>query len=405
MEPTTVLVLVVVVIVIGAGVALWMRQRSLSRRMILHAPPPENQPKPPDYYQAGPPEDVAADREETKKSAEEKEADEPVMLSGKDLFRDEDAIPQPSPEPAVSAPSTSTAAPGGVVAPAKPEAVPTEDVRFTAFHPTQVAVDTWYTLLTYAHLDSALARVQADAARFKDEMGGAPREGHSGAPAKLARGTEITIVPTLDGVTFNPERITFKWVEDLHRAEFRFQAGKALAGTAGNGLVTIYVGPLIVATIKVPMLFEETGTLPPIDLKQMQQVTTTLYKQEQIFVSYSHTDTQVVLACRNAYQALGYDVLIDVDDLRAGQNWNQALMGMIDRADIFQLFWSERAAQSKYVRQEWEYALQKSTAKPEGFIRPVYWEKPMVAPPPELAPLHFAYLPLPILQEPDSAHH
>jgi len=101
-----------------------------------------------------------------------------------------------------------------------------------------------------------------------------------------------------------------------------------------------------------------------------------------------------VLACRDAYQALGYSVLIDVDTLRAGENWSQALRGLIDRADIFQLFWSQRSAQSEQVKQEWQYALQKSKDKGDGFIRPVYWEKPLVEPPPELEPLHFAYVPL-----------
>ena len=64
---------------------------------------------------------------------------------------------------------------------------------------------------------------------------------------------------------------------------------------------------------------------------------------------------------------------------------------MIDAADIFQLFWSERSAKSVYVTQEWEYALQLNRG--EGFVRPIYWEVPMTKPPEKLAPLHFAYLP------------
>ena len=64
---------------------------------------------------------------------------------------------------------------------------------------------------------------------------------------------------------------------------------------------------------------------------------------------------------------------------------------MIDAADIFQLFWSERSAKSTYVAQEWEYALRLN--REEGFVRPVYWEIPMAKPPEKLAPLHFAYLP------------
>jgi hypothetical protein len=86
--------------------------------------------------------------------------------------------------------------------------------------------------------------------------------------------------------------------------------------------------------------------------------------------------------------------------------WNADLLSMIDNAEIFQLFWSPNAATSTYVRQEWERALERAKAqKLVGFIRPVYWEKPLVQPPPQLADLHFAYVPLdPADQVADNVH-
>jgi hypothetical protein len=65
---------------------------------------------------------------------------------------------------------------------------------------------------------------------------------------------------------------------------------------------------------------------------------------------------------------------------------------MIDQATIFQLFWSETAAQSPYCQQEWEYAL-KLNRDNQYFIRPVYWMQPMPLPPTNLQHLHFAYQP------------
>jgi hypothetical protein len=126
----------------------------------------------------------------------------------------------------------------------------------------------------------------------------------------------------------------------------------------------------------------------------MTEISAYLYKR--IFASYNHADTSIVLACRNAYKALGLDHIIDIDNLRSGQVWNAELMKMIDTSDLFQLFWSERSAQSQYVRQEWQYALQHY--KGEGFIRPVYWEKPLVSPPADLSHLHFEYILLPRLE-------
>ena len=67
-------------------------------------------------------------------------------------------------------------------------------------------------------------------------------------------------------------------------------------------------------------------------------------------------------------------------------------MRMIERANIFQLFWSENSSQSEYCRQEWQYALQLN--REEGFIRPVYWKDPIPSPPSELSAIHFDFAPL-----------
>ena len=142
-------------------------------------------------------------------------------------------------------------------------------------------------------------------------------------------------------------------------------------------------------TLKLAMLFDETEpAVAPTE--SSQEINGHMYTPEAVFVSYSHNDTPVVVACRDVYKALGFDVLIDIDTLRSGQQWNDELMRLIDRADIFQLFWSQHARQSNYVRQEWEHALKCN--KGEGFIRPVYWETPMPPPPPELEAIHFAYM-------------
>ena len=160
----------------------------------------------------------------------------------------------------------------------------------------------------------------------------------------------------------------------------------------------MYAGPLIIGSVKLSMRFVQQSLAPHIEeRKNFAEASTYLYKR--IFTSYSHQDTPVVLACRNAYKALGFESLIDIDNLRSGQRWNTELMRMIDTADLFQLFWSAGAAQSAYVRQEWQYALQRLPG--ESFIRPVYWEKPLVSPPVELKHLHFAYIELPRLETPE----
>jgi hypothetical protein len=269
-----------------------------------------------------------------------------------------------------------------------PKMVEEEDVNFSAYYPKEVTVEKWYTLLIYTFIPAALEAARRDAQRFKDEIG-EMRETKTTSPTKLARGTQVTIVPTCEGVTFNPERVSFEWLEDFHRAQFRMQADSSLAGMAGNGTVSVYVGPVIVATLKIGMLFNEAEAGP--GPAGSEETITRMYRQDEIFMSYSHRDADIVLNCQKAYQALGFTVLIDRDTLRSGQKWNNELMRMIEQADIFQLFWSENSKNSPYVRQEWQHALQ--CDKGEGFVRPVYWEEPIPKPPAELSNLHFDYAP------------
>jgi len=260
-----------------------------------------------------------------------------------------------------------------------------EDVSFTAMYPREIGVETWNTLLVYAHLTSALESIKKDSERFKDQLT-APKDVTVPSSTPLVRGTEITIVPQCEGMTFNPQRISLAWLEDFHRADFRFRADKSLADDAARGRVDIYVGPLIVGTLKLALLVGETA--PPSTTPQEEHGT--IYHQDDIFISYSHNDTDIVLAFKKAYEALGNNILIDIDTLRSGQDWNAQLLTMIDRAEIFQLFWSEKSSQSKYCRQEWEYALK--LKKDGGFIRPCYWQLPLPTPPAELQHLHFEFV-------------
>lgn len=260
-----------------------------------------------------------------------------------------------------------------------------EDVSFTAMYPREIGVETWNTLLVYAHLTSALESIKKDSERFKDQLI-SPKDVTVPSSTPLARGTEITIVPQCDGITFNPQRISLAWLEDFHRADFRFRADKSLADDAAKGHIDVYVGPLIVGSLKLALLVGETAPQSTVP----QEEHGTIYHQDDIFISYSHTDTDIVLGFKKAYEALGNHILIDIDTLRSGQDWNAELLKMIERAEIFQLFWSENTSQSKYCRQEWEYALKLN--REGGFIRPCYWKLPLPTPPAELQNLHFEYV-------------
>jgi hypothetical protein len=274
----------------------------------------------------------------------------------------------------------------------QPRNLAQEHLQFTAFHPRIVPVETWNTLLVYTYIESALTAIRADAARYKDKLGLHPSKAEAWASRRLARGTRLEVVPKFQGVDFYPERIVFTWERDWHPAIFSFNADRRWAGAVGSGEITILTGPLIIASLKVSLRFGEQ-TFQPQVWDSFNQEEVSVYPYRKIFASYCHDDTPIVLAIRKASEVIGDESLMDIANLRSGQNWNPSLLRLIDISDIFQLFWSDRSANSFYVRQECEYALQHY--KYDGFIRPVYWEKPMRPPPPELKHLQFAYYELP----------
>jgi hypothetical protein len=266
------------------------------------------------------------------------------------------------------------------------KSVKVDEVSFTARYPKEGNVEKWYTLLVYAHIDTMIKEVRKDAMRFEDQMG-EPRESTSRASTKLVRGTEITIVPKCEGITFNPKQTKIKWMENIHRANFRFRADKTLEGDAAKGHINIFVGPVIIGSLIFSMLINDKE----IPKEHEQEEHCSMYRKDKIFISYSHKDTDIALAFKRVHKATGYDVLIDIDSLRSGQEWNSELMRMIDNADIFQLFWSKNSKKSKYCKQKWQHALKRDE---EGFIRPLYWQKPLPNPPSELSKYHFEYVEL-----------
>jgi hypothetical protein len=309
----------------------------------------------------------------------------------------------------------------------KPLATPSQDARFTVYHPKEIAPKRWDTLLVYAHVPELQEWVHADAQGRLEQPEGHGRRTDR-ARRDIAKGAEITVVPQLPGCRFNPPTDRFLWLEDVHRREFRLRAepeARGFApGTAVNGCVAFYVASILVAEVPIwafimdqpdsagqtpaeprppPGLKADWRNIAPMSLVDLSEaagtqlaasrrhVMASAERYRAIFVSYAHEDNAIVNRLAVAYKILGDVFLRDQEVLRSGEKWNPRLLDLIERADIFQLYWSRAARRSHYVEQEWRHALQKGRGK---FIRPVYWQKPMPEPPRELMDLHFAHLQL-----------
>jgi hypothetical protein len=253
-----------------------------------------------------------------------------------------------------------------------------QTLQFSAFSPNEIATGAWSTLLVYTYVAEALAQIQADAATFT-ELGSAPQEAKGQSKQRVRQGVELTIEPHMDGATFSPTSDTFIWRGDWRRSLFRLMADARLAGTTQKGWIDIYAGRMSpIASIDLSFSFHHA--IPKAALSAPRGMAVTANTFDTVFISYSHRDEEPMRQARAIYEQLGIKVLVD-ELLAAGDNFDEKLMDMVRAANVFHLLWSRRSAGSDYVRKEWASAL--ASGKGERFIRPWYWRKPLVTPPPE----------------------
>ncbi|HKH43653.1 MAG TPA: toll/interleukin-1 receptor domain-containing protein [Thermoanaerobaculia bacterium] len=275
------------------------------------------------------------------------------------------------------------------------EAAPaTDEVHISAWHPRALPVGETAKLLVYASLLSARDAVAADAGQVLGKAAAGHRTAEASAPATIAPGTEILVVPQGEGLRFDPPQARITWSGAWQRADFTMTATGERVGHVIEGSIACYVGPLLVADVRLPVVVPRPGA-PAEDPAGPGPGLQTARLYQSVFASYSHADTPLVEAMEKAYKALGMDYLRDVMTLKSGQSWSDELLRMIEQADVFQLFWSTPASRSPYVEQEWRHALGQSGRKGAAFIRPIYWERPLPKVPEPLQSIHFAPFDLP----------
>ncbi len=262
----------------------------------------------------------------------------------------------------------------------QPGTTPLDDnVRFTVYRPSEIEPQRWYSLLAFVHLSERpadrpdepdpVAVVKRQAATLLQDEPAEYQSLVSDSLRAIPRAGELTLVPQMDGIEFNPAQQTFRWERSVHRADFQLRGLAGSVPRTARGHLTIYWGPLIVGD--VPLAISVVTHAVSSDAPARAD---TVRAYRQIFASYSHRDVAVVEQFEETLAALGDRYLRDVRDLRAGQVWSDELERMIEQADVFQLFWSWNALASPFVRQEWEFAL---GLRRENFLRPVYWEDPL----------------------------
>jgi hypothetical protein len=200
----------------------------------------------------------------------------------------------------------------------------------------------------------------------------------------IAQEDQITLIPEVPGIRFNPPRRSFSLVAGLrmHAESFFIYAPSSLTDQSVRGRISVFFKQLLLAEIALDLRVAKDSTP-----NEEGWAKGTDQRFRKVFPSYSSNDVEVVEAMEQ-FQTTGSEYLRNVLKMRGGQQWSEGLTATIADADVFQLFWSRNAAQSAQVEREWRQAI----ALPV-FVRPVYWEIPMPEAPEPLRRLQFCFLP------------
>ena len=280
-------------------------------------------------------------------------------------------VPEPRPEPSPAAMDVVPLAPAHHI----------EDVAVTVAHAPSVTRGTWHALDVLVHVASL-----EDEVRRIVRAGRGPGAARASRGARLPHGTAVRIEPRIEHAELDIEVLEIRWREDIQRATFRFRAAAGV--TELRGSIDLYVKHALWCSVPIAVAVAEgPQEAAPARI-------TTGKMMDVVFVSYAAEERPLVEHVTRAYRELGISVLLDKDFLHARGTTGDVLRAEIERADMFQLFWSTRSSRKPWVEREWRHALTLSGPARKGarFIRPLVWER---SPPPwprELAALQFSRL-------------
>ncbi len=230
-------------------------------------------------------------------------------------------------------------------------------MQFSAYYPREIAPNVWHPLRAYVFKPSAADAVSADAAQELGALLPSYREVERPAQTSIAEGALITATPELDGLSVQPAERAGRLLRGLAALRLQAARGRRAAGSGEQRQDHLHGRG------------RDRRRHPAVDLRRANRRRRPPPRRaparpiyQSIFCSYSHKDTQIVERVERAYKALGMTFLRDVETLRSGQDWSAELLKLIERADIFQLFWSSAAAESPAVRKEWTVRAQPQAA-------------------------------------------
>ena len=256
-----------------------------------------------------------------------------------------------------------------------------EELSFTTGYPGVVKPDKTYSLSVYLHFpefQDAVKKLIDSKEQQKDFDSYVPT---LESVLELKCAITLKVIPQVEGIIFEPIKQEIAWYKDIKEFNFRINADPAKVEKSLSGSIDLFKDALLIG--QIPLSIKVSQEEKPTEI-----VKTSSKMFESAFISYSYLDEELVDNFVEAYKSLGIDVNIATEKILTGEKWEKPLGKLMDKSDVFQLYWSTKAKESKNVTKEWKYALKLKDQKGKKFIRGCYWEIPMPELPEDLSKIH-----------------
>ncbi len=263
----------------------------------------------------------------------------------------------------------------------KPEAGDT--VVCSAFAPPQAKPGDDIMVQVWAHLPEKRQEAAAFAAGF--DPGTTMRQFRT-LSAPFEQGDEITFALSAKDIEIENKEQSLTWQGQTESVQFLVSVPADFSDSKMFFTLTAYKSALPVGQL----LFNvSVGQAPAMEAQPLGDE---VRRFRKAFVSYSSKDRPEVLRRVQMLGIFDMDYFMDLLSLDPGERWEKGLYKNINTCDVFLLFWSSHAKESKWVLQELEYAIARKQGDENHppLIQPVPIEgPPVVAPPPQLGHMHF----------------
>ena len=197
---------------------------------------------------------------------------------------------------------------------------------------------------------------------------------------KVGKSSEVKIILRSSDITIGEMTEKGIWEEGHLDFSFAFDIPSDYSKNSILFTASVYINDVIASNLRFIINCSQTSG---------QSISIIRNDIFSAFISYASKDRNRVAAIVQGMQKARPDmkVFFDVESLNSGEVWHRAIHKEIDNSDVLYLCWSHNAMESKWVDEEWRYALKK---KGINGIEPIPIESPEICPPPaELSEKHF----------------